>query len=460
MITDFLQIDKSDKAPIYQQIYNKITQSIESGGLTKGSKLPSIRKLSKELNISKTTVESAYNQLSAGGYIKNIPQRGYFVEADLGIIGKKNETRNLSNTTSKKKIYKYDFSTKNVDYGTNLTEWKKEIKNILNKEYLLKSYGDPQGEYALRTALQRYAFTVRGVHCSADNIVIGAGTQTLLYILCGLIGVKKRVLLEKGSFVQAEQVFRDFGCEIYYYKCDYDGIDLQYIDKYKPDIVMLNPNFNTESGTSTSINRRMELIMKCSETGTMIFEDDYNGELRYSSIPTHCIQSYDCENTVYIGSFSKIMLPSVRIGYMVLPEKLLVNFNKRISSYNQTSSKTEQLALSEYISKGLLEKRLRKLRRIYAEKSKITLDALNKLFKNEISYVFSETSLSVYIKHKTPIDKDMLFKECEINSVRINESPFEKFDYIISFGGIETEQIPDGVKALKNSAEKAKRRQP
>ncbi len=456
MITDFMQVNKQSKTPIYRQIFDNISKSIESGGLTKGTKLPSIRKMSEELKISKTTVENAYNQLCAGGYVKNFPKRGYYVEADSAIIGSSSAYIKKYEPYVSAEIYKYDFSTKNVERDSSLAEWKKEVKSVLNKEYLLKSYGDPQGERTLRNALQQYAFAVRGVHCSADNIVIAAGTQSLLYLLCGIIGVNKKVLLEKGAFIQAEQIFCDFGYEVIYCESDEDGINPEHIERFNPDIVLINPNFNSINGLGTSINRRLELIKKCRQTGTLIFEDDYNGELMYNTIPQRCIQSYDAENTVYIGSFSKIILPSVRIGYMVLPEKLLAEYRKRMANYNQTSSKTEQLALSEFIAKGLMEKRLRKLRRIYAEKSKATVNALNSVFKDDISLIFSETSLSVFIKHKDPINSKKLFELCEEERIRINPCKDEKFDYILSFAGIPQELIYDGISKLKTVTDKAK----
>lgn len=458
MLFDFIEINKKIKTPIYQQIYDNIKKAVESGSLKKGSRLPSIRKLSNDLEISKTTVESAYNQLCVEGYIKNIPQKGYFVEAELNLLKTNNSTVDYNKSNKPEKIYLYDFGSRKIEYSSGLTDWKKEVKNILNKEYLLKFYGEQQGEYILRTALEKYSFTVRGVNSTAENIVIGAGTQSLLYILCGLVGVKKIVALEKGSFIQAEQIFRDFNYSVSYYTSDDEGIDIKSLEKIKPDVVLLNPNFNVRNGMNTSINRRIELINWCKSNNCLIFEDDYNGELRYNTRPVHCIQSYDTDNTVYIGSFSKLLLPAVRIGYMVLPPKLYEMYKKRALNYNQTSSKTEQLALSEYINHGLLEKHLRKLRRLYSEKSKTMLEQLKKIFGNEITFVFNETALSILVKHKQKINKETLYDECEKNQIKINKSRGEEFDYILSFSGISKEQIPQALKALKKITDNAKER--
>lgn len=458
MLFDFIEINKNLKIPIYQQIYNNIKNAIENGGLKKNNKLPSIRKLSNDLKISKTTVENAYNQLCVEGYIINKPQKGYFVKAEINLINSSQKNIETLSIRQVDRVYKYDFGSRTIENVSVIIDWKKAVKNILNKEYLLKQYGEQQGEYSLRKSLEKYAFSVRGVNSVADNIVIGAGTQSLLNILCGLIGVKKKVVLEKGSFVQAEQIFRDFNYEINYYTCDSDGINIKSFENIKPDIVLLNPNFNSKSGMNMPINRRIELINWCRNHNCLIFEDDYNGELRYNTRPIHCIQSYDSENTVYIGSFSKILLPSVRIGYMVLPQKLNEIYQKRYMNYNQTASKTEQLALSEFINKGLLEKHLRKLRRQYAEKSKVVLFDISTIFGDEITYLFNETALRVSIKHKNKINKEYFFNKCEENQINVNKSNNSNFDYVLSFSGIPEQLIEDGIKTIKTIADTAKER--
>lgn len=450
MIFDFIEINKNLRIPIYQQLYDNIKSAIECGGLKKDTKLPSIRKLSSDLKVSKTTIENAYNQLCIEGYIKNKPQQGYYVEADINLFSTNKVNPTIKNEESNQKIYKYDFGSRKIDYNSTLTDWKKAVKNILNKEYLLKSYGEHQGEFVLRKALEKYSFSVRGVNSTAENIVIGAGTQSLLYILCGLIGINKTIAIEKGAFIQAEQIFKDFGYDIDYYSSDENGIDINSLKRIKPDIVLINPNFNIINGMNTTINRRIELINWCKENNCLIIEDDYNGELRYITRPVHCIQSFDIENTVYIGSFSKILLPSVRIGYMVLPEKLISLYSNRLFNYNQTASKTEQLALSEYMHQGLLEKHLRKLRRQYAERSKIMTSALNNIFKDEISWVFNETALNIMVKYKSDLDKSKLYELCEENEININKSNSENFDFILSFSGIADENIEEGLEKLNN----------
>ena len=373
MLYDFIIINKKDKTPLYRQIYMSVRKSIETGSLKKGTKLPSIRRLSTDLDVSKTTVNGAYEQLCAEGYISNRPRSGYYVEAQFSGTPSKSDKMS-SNINKTKRYYEYDFSSKSIDDGIiNINEWKKYVKEVLNQNYLLTSYGEEQGEEILRNALQKYSLGTRSVNTSYENIIVGAGTQTLLHILCSLLGNNKKIALADYSYIQSEYVFNSHGYDIKYFRCDKYGACIDSLEEIKPDIILINPNFTVNSNITMPVTRRLEIIKWAKENNVLIIEDDYNGELRYSTHPMPCVQNYDTENTVYLGSFSKILLPSVRISYMVLPQKLTDEYNKIKKYTNQTASKTEQIALAKYINNGKLDVHLRKARRIYLEKSNLML---------------------------------------------------------------------------------------
>ncbi len=305
MLYDFIIIDKTSCAPLYMQIYASIRRSVENGSLVKNTKLPSVRQLSSGLEVSKTTVSAAYEQLCVEGYIKNKPQSGYYVEAQFENAPKKSENTH-SSAIAQIKRYDYDFSGKSIDDKIiNIDEWKKYVKEVINTGYMLMSYGEPQGETVLRNALQKYSLGVRSVNTSAENIVVGAGTQLLLYLLCSLVGTNKTVAMAKSSYIQAEFIFKTLGLDIKYFDTDSKGITISSLEKIKPDMVLINPNFIAENGMSMPVSRRLELIKWAKENDCIIIEDDYNGELRYSTHPMPCVQNYDIENTVYLGSFSK-----------------------------------------------------------------------------------------------------------------------------------------------------------
>lgn len=446
MLYDFIIADKGVKKPMYRQIYMSVRKAIENGNLKKGSKLPSIRKLSADKGISKTTVQSAYDQLCAEGYIVNKPQSGYFVAAAFEKIPKAADS--MRTHEKQNRYFEYDFSGKSIDENIiDLAEWKKNIKDIINRNYLLTSYGDAQGEEALRIALQKYALGTRSVNAQVSNIVVGAGTQAILYLLCSLIGFGKRIAMEKSSFVQSEWVFKSFDYDIVYFDCDAYGATIDSLKELSPDIILINPNFTGLRGDNMPVTRRLEMIEWAQENRALIIEDDYNGELRYSTLPMPCVQNYDTENTVYIGSFSKVLLPSVRISYTVLPEQLMKRYNSAKRLMNQTASKTEQLALAKYIESGKIEVHLRKARRVYLEKSRVLQESLNKYFP-EAERDFNETSLYLTLKPPFEVDRENIDRDLAAHSVRLMTDSKGDNVFALSFSGIAQEKLDNGVKLI------------
>ncbi|MBQ5398460.1 MAG: PLP-dependent aminotransferase family protein [Ruminococcus sp.] len=436
MISDFIGINKESNTPIYQQIYNTIKYSIENGNLKDNEKLPSVRKLCADLNVSKTTVETAYNLLRSEGYIINQPQKGYYVEKGLVFENKRKAQNDFGKM--EKVYYKYDFSGKGIDKNcSNVKEWKKYVKDILNKEYLLNTYADNQGEAELREAIAKYAFATRGATADSKRIIIGSGSQTLIYILCGLLGTNKRAAIEENFFPQAEQVFKDFNYSLFYTSDNARECLL----KNKPDILLINTNHKNRNDSELSVSQKLELIKACRELGCVIIEDDFNGELRYKTHSKACLQSYSPETTVYIGSFSKTLMPSVRISYMILPKTLALKYEKVKENYNQTTSKIEQLALARYINDLKLEKHLRKSRRYYKAKSEYTESVLKKHFK---SFFLNETSMYFEI----PVQIKDIKQKLNENDVNIMSTSTDEF-IRINFSEIDTQLIEEGIRIIK-----------
>ncbi len=445
MISDFIIINKKANTPLYLQIFTDFRKAIENGNLKEKERIPSVRKLCADLEVSKTTVENAYNLLCVQGYIVNIPQKGYFVEKGLKLEKTDRKKKPLAD---KKKVYKYDFSGKGIDIKcSNIKEWAKYVKDILNREYLLNTYSENQGEEELRNAITKYAFTTRGVNTESKNIIVGSGSQTLIYILCGILGIHKTVAIEKNTFPQAEQVFKDFKYKIKYTQSDKNGISMESLNKIRPDILLLNPNYNSMNGSVMPIKRKMEIINWAKNNNCIIIEDDYNGELRYKTHPAACMQSYGVEQTVYIGSFSKILLPSVRISYMVMPDVLLKKYKNIKENYNQTTSKVEQLALAEYIKDGRLEKHLRKSRRYYSSKSDFMQECIKKHFKN---YVFNETGMYFELK----INCKNAVQKCRDNEINVMNTSTDEI-LKLNISQINSELISDGIEKLAEAVKES-----
>ena len=454
MIYDFIHLDSSSPIPLYKQLYSSIRKAIENNGLTKGDKLVSIRALSKALGISKTTVEAAYSQLCAEGYIKNSPQRGFFIQGQVLTLKEKNSDNGTEQKNSSAGFIRYDFSSKSVTVdSTGIKLWRKYVKTYLNKDYIISSYGDPQGEYSLRRALSFYSYSVRSVVATEDDIVIGAGTQSLLYLLCGLLrGIGTKIAVEKDASRHFIRVFNDCGFEVIKIGSDDKGISLDKIKDENPDFLLINPSGSLKSGDRMKMERRYELIEWAEKNNKFIIEDDYNGELVYNSHSVPALQCSAAQSVIYLGSFSKLLLPSVRIGYMVLPEMLKEIYQKFKPDLNQTASKIEQLALADYIRDGQLERHLRRLKKSYAEKSSLIENKLSEKLDPNLLYKIKlfETSLAYEITINTQLVIDRLKQSLKDEQIAIISAEAEngKATVKIGFSGIESENIEYAVKKL------------
>ena len=447
MLYDFLQLDRKSRLPLYQQLYSSLLTALEKGGIHKGERLPSIRRLTEDLQISRTTVEAAYQQLCVEGYLRNIPKKGYFVLAEGG--GSKAMPRPAAERHTARA--RYDLGTDRVDSRySDIKIWRRQLREVLNTQESITSYGEPQGERNLRLQLSSYSHGARGVFAPPESIVVGAGLQPLLYLLCGLLG-RERVAMEDRGFPQAQQVFSDCGVTCRVVPSDENGISIRALRESGAKIVFVRPSASVPGASAMPMPRRMELLAWARESGGLIIEDDYNGELRYTARPIPALQGLAGGGAVaYLGSFSKLLLPSVRVSYMVLPGSLLPAYRRRADRYNQTASKIEQLALAEYLKSGRLERHLRQLRKLYATKSASLLACMRSSFPG-LSLTLQETSL--YLSFPvTDSGARLLCAAAEAGGVRLRaQRDGSMAQILLGFSGIPLEEIPAAVQALKKA---------
>lgn len=357
------------------------------------------------------------------------------------------------NKKNQAEVVRYDLSSRSVDANaTNLKLWRKYVKDVLNCEYLINSYGDPQGEPELRRALASYCYGVRGVVADEGGIIIGAGTQPLLYLICGLLRNRcKTVAMEANGSRHAAQVFRDCGLPAVTVESDGDGVIPKRLLESKADILLVNPSGSLKTGQSLRMNRRYELLEWAREGNHIIIEDDYNGELRYKTRPIPALQGHDSERVIYLGSFSKLLLPSVRIGYAVLPQNLIERFQKSAKFYNQTASKTEQLALARYIGDGQLERHLRRQRLRYSEKSAQLITMLKKYMPGETQIQLLETSLAVKVTLKQAIEPLEFHERLLQSGIKIiSDGAQDAHSFKLGFSGIETDKIEEAAALISD----------
>ena len=297
--------------------------------------MPSVRKCAVLRNCSRTTVENAYLQLAAEGFIISRPQSGYFV-TEIASVQKQSLPEPVPDPPDIP--VKYDFASHGVDRSSfRFDLWQRYIKSALRENERLLSYGEAQGEKDFREALASYVRTKRNILCSPDEIVVGAGVQSLLCILIPLLRDCRSVSFPDGSFLQGSIVFRDFGYEIHTR------------DK-NCDVIYVAPAHMTRWGDVMPVSRRLELLRHAAAGNSLILEDDYENEFVFQSQPTPSLYSLSrARNVVYLGSFSRLLLPSIRISFMILPEELQHRYRSKAAAYNQTASKAEQIALSRFI---------------------------------------------------------------------------------------------------------------
>jgi len=351
---------------VYEKVYNYYVEQIESGKLAAEMKMPSLRECVRALGVSRTSAETAYMMLAADGYIYSVEKVGYFV-TDIAV--RKSLDKDDKNKEEKKIDYQYDLATIGEDKQVSCLDlWRRYMKSALRQEDRLLTTSDNQGEEDLRQEIAAYVRKNRNIICSSEDIVIGAGFQTLLSILIALIPGEKTISFPTKDFVDAQAIFAASGFEI------------NYRDK-SSHIIYVTPSYMTKWGQVMTMKRRQELIEHAKNHGHLLIEDDYQNEFVFSTSPTPSIYAMTGgENVAFLGSFSRVLLPSVRISYLILPRNVRENYLKIKPLYNQTSSKAEQIALTQFLRDGHMNRHIRKMRRCYEEKRNLMFTELEKQF--------------------------------------------------------------------------------
>ncbi len=371
-------LNRNEDSLLYMQLYDYYKELILSGKMKQGAKLPSIRQCASQLQVSRTTAEMAYMLLAADGYIISRPQSGYYVTGLWQEHSRRREQKKADSGRQEKAaetIVKTDFSsTSGGQESFNLDLWRRYIKSALRQGERLITYGNPQGEEDLRQVISDYLTKNRNVVCSPENIVIGAGFQSLLHILCPLIRERKTIHFLDPHFRQGQAVFEDYGF----------GVQNAPGDVKNADLIYVTPSHLNRWGDIMPVKDRFLLLQQASESGSMLIEDDYDSEFAYMNHPAQALQGLDGgKNVIYLSTFSRMLLPSIRISFMILPDELLEVYEKRKSLYNQTVSKADQIALCQYIRDGHLQSQIRKTRKMYEEKSTHFLGLLKSIMEQQ-----------------------------------------------------------------------------
>lgn len=399
-------LDTESKKPLYEQIYEYLKREMQEGTIMPGERLPSTRSLARFLQVSRSTVDLAYAQLLAEGYLESIPCKGYYAadakllyridaSRDFGVNNYSDRDFGVRNTSlehedqllqnvsegEKKHKYHYDFTVNGIDpEGSPANLWRKISKRILLDDTgELFRQGDSNGEESLRAAIAGYLFQARGVRCKKEQIVVGAGNDYLLMLISNLVGRDTIIGMENPTYKSAFDTFKNLGHKMVRVGMDQEGMNVDSLEMSGAQIAYVMPSHQFPTGIVMPIRRRIKLLQWAAHAeNRYIIEDDYDSEFRYKGKPIPALRGIDqMDKVIYIGTFSKSISPATRISYMVLPEKLMEKANEMGHFYSQTVSKVDQKIIEVLLTEGYFERHLNRMRALYKSKQEVLLESLN-----------------------------------------------------------------------------------
>ena len=349
-------LDRSGASPLYEQLYRALKADILSGALPGGSRLPSGRALAEHLGLSRVTVETAYAQLLAEGYLTSRPRAGYFVEQltpqELPPRVSEPEAQPPEPETAQSRSAQlFPFSV-----------WARLMRGVLldRRQELLRPA-------ALRQAVAAELYRQRGVHVSPEQVYIGAGAEYFYNLLIQFFGHGRVYALENPGHRKIARVYQANQVAVRPIGMDADGVIPELLEQSGAEVLHISPSHHYPTGTVTPITRRQALMRwLTAQPGRYLIEDDYDSEFRFSGLPIPTIQSMDRSGRViYMNTFSRTISPSLRISYMILPRTLLPQWQTAMGFYSCTVPSFEQMTLTRFLAEGYFEKHLSRMKKHY-----------------------------------------------------------------------------------------------
>lgn len=375
-------LDAADHLPLYEQLYRAIRQDILSGVLQGGERLPSKRRFAEHLKIGQITVEAAYGQLVAEGYVVSKPRSGYFVAAIDHRLhpAAPPHTADVPAAPPAAASCRYDFKTNLVDTARfPFAAWARKTRSVLT-DYAdtLLAAAPPQGVLLLREQIRQYLYSFRGLTVDAEQIIIGAGSEYLLTLLTLLLGRERLYSLENPGYPKLDRIFRGAGAAVAPLPLDAQGLRVDALRESGADVVYLTPSHHFPLGIVMPVGRRMELLRWAAEhKDRYIIEDDYDSEFRYASRPIPAMKQLDhADRVIYMNTFAQSLAPSLRIAYLVLPRPLLAEYRRKFGFYSSTVPSFEQYTLARFLADGSFERHVARSRNLYKSRRDALLHAL------------------------------------------------------------------------------------
>ncbi|BDQ13278.1 MocR-like pyridoxine biosynthesis transcription factor PdxR [Sediminibacterium sp. TEGAF015] len=472
-------IEKDSKVPVYRQIAISIINAIRNGTLKAGTHLPSSRELAKTLGVHRKTVIAGYEELDAQDWIMIVPRKHVAVSGHIPLL-KPQKWGEPNTVTAYEKdlnvpfriIEENTFGENGISYPdvviddghpdvrlSPIDDLLKTYRSLTSKKYAIKNanIGTTQGTLKLREELVNYLSETRGLNISVDNILITHGAQMSIYLSAQLLlEHSSKIIVGNPNYPVANKTFEETEAKIIEVNVDDKGIDTDAIEKIckrqKIDAVYVIPHHHYPTTVTLSIDRRMKLLELSQHYSFVIIEDDYDYDYHYTSSPYLPLASGNHNgNVIYIGSFSKILDPALRMGFMVAPK----NFIEQCTAFRKIidvgGDGYMQNALATLIKEGELKRHLKKAKKCYHGRRDF-LDALMKeKLGKYVSYTLPTGGMSIWIKLNPDYSIARLVANTQFKIIRWNA---EQNAFRFGFASMDEKELTQAVEALKMELEK------
>ena len=381
----YLPLLQETNIPQYVALFRALRQSIVEGKLIAGAKLPASRPLAQSLKLSRNTVKSAFELLLAEGYIETRRGSGSFVSSCVSVtLPAANVMQRSTSASANEKLSKLAGRLNSQEHHTSpytkhllapaipalaefpWVKWQRAVNyaaRMMKHELQTSALGSSQ----LRQQIASYLQVVRGVNCQAANILVFSGSQQAIYLsLQLLLDPGDNVFVEEPCYFGIDGAINAIGANKIAVDIDWQGFNLKAEIQHLANVAVITPSRNYPLGATLSLQRRIALLQWAKDTRSWVIEDDYDSEFRFDGPPLTSLQGLDCaQRVIYSGTFSRILHPSIRIGYLVLPDQLVMPFSRAKSLMQGNVSMLPQLALAQFMAVGHFSSHVRQMRKLY-----------------------------------------------------------------------------------------------
>ncbi|MDQ0062227.1 MocR-like pyridoxine biosynthesis transcription factor PdxR [Paenibacillus harenae] len=458
-----ITLNPGDEGPLYIQLYKRVKTLIQNGNLQGGAKLPSVRALCRQLGVSKTTVETAYQMLLEEGYASSKPRSGlYVIDYEHRTFAKAKRPNNKEKKRSAEpQAPMIDFSLLTVDGESfPIRQWRSALaESLAMNGRSIHEYGDPRGEYGLREQLARYLTNSRGAVCTAEQIVVGTGISNSIHILSRLLGDGAAVGVEEYGIAQIRTIFEQHRIKLVPIPNDDDHKqpNLAQLERNPLQALYMTPS-HRPAGSPLPYKTRQLLLQWAQKGDRYIIEDDYDGEFRYDGKTIPSLQGMDRNDSViYLGTFSKSFTPALRMSYMVLPIELMERLNG-LAQILTCPSRIDQWAMGLFIEKGHWYRHIRKMRLVYRRKLERIIQCVERHMPGRAEVTSDRAGLHIELTLQAGCSAERLIELAAASGVRVYglQSPGmrghnEKPKIYLGFGGIDDSDMERGIQMLSEA---------